>query len=147
MVTKSKGRPSKFKDEYIVQARKLALLGLKDSEMASVFGVCEKTFNNWKIDFPDFLQSLKEGKEFADANVTERLYQRAMGFEHKSEKVFNYQGVIVRAKTVEIYPPDTAACIFWLKNRQSDKWRDKREADAPSDLGETLRELANKLPD
>jgi hypothetical protein len=23
------------------------------------------------------------------------------------------------------YPPDTTAAIFWLKNRQKDKWRDK----------------------
>lgn len=24
-------------------------------------------------------------------------------------------------------PPDTTSCIFWLKNRQKDKWRDKTE--------------------
>ena len=24
-------------------------------------------------------------------------------------------------------PPDTTACIFWLKNRQPDKWRDKQD--------------------
>jgi hypothetical protein len=28
---------------------------------------------------------------------------------------------------VEHVPPDTVACIFWLKNRRSDLWRDKRE--------------------
>lgn len=27
----------------------------------------------------------------------------------------------------EEVPPDTTACIFWLKNRRSDLWRDKRE--------------------
>lgn len=27
------------------------------------------------------------------------------------------------------YPPDTTAAIFWLKNRQKDKWRDKQEVE------------------
>ncbi len=27
--------------------------------------------------------------------------------------------------TIKHYPPDTTACIFWLKNRQRDKWRDR----------------------
>lgn len=26
---------------------------------------------------------------------------------------------------LKYYPPDTTAAIFWLKNRQKDKWRDK----------------------
>lgn len=147
MVTKSNaGRPTKYKAEYVEQARKLALLGLTDVEMADVFGVTEKTFNNWKSSHPEFLQSLKSGKVFADANVTDRLYQRAMGFEHLSEKVFNYQGEIVRAKTREIYPPDTTACIFWLKNRQRDKWRDKPEGEADDGLTESIEKLIDKLP-
>jgi hypothetical protein len=30
----------------------------------------------------------------------------------------------VYAKYIERYPPDTTACIFFLKNRRSDLWRD-----------------------
>jgi hypothetical protein len=26
---------------------------------------------------------------------------------------------------VEYVPPDTTACIFWLKNRRKDLWRDR----------------------
>lgn len=29
--------------------------------------------------------------------------------------------------TIKHYPPDTVAGIFWLKNRQPDKWREKQE--------------------
>jgi hypothetical protein len=32
-------------------------------------------------------------------------------------------------KTVEQYPPDTTACIFWLRNRRADEWRDKIDVD------------------
>ena len=33
----------------------------------------------------------------------------------------------MRAKTREHVPPDTTACIFWLKNRRKDEWRDRQE--------------------
>jgi hypothetical protein len=61
------------------------------------------------------------------------LYQRAMGFEHDSEEIKVVpigQGEgseIERVPIRKVYPPDTAAAIFWLKNRQKKKWRDKIE--------------------
>ena len=70
---------------------------------------------------------LKSGKEVADNRVERSLYNRAVGYTFDSEKVFQHQGEIVRAKTVEHVPPDTTAGIFWLKNRKPAEWRDKIE--------------------
>jgi hypothetical protein len=33
--------------------------------------------------------------------------------------------------TSSAYPPDTVACIFWLKNRDPKDWRDKQEIEVP----------------
>jgi hypothetical protein len=82
--------------------------------------------------FPEFSESIKRGKQIADANVADRLYQRAMGFEHDSEEIkvisMGKEGsAIERVAIRKIYPPDPTAAIFWLKNRQSAKWRDKHE--------------------
>jgi hypothetical protein len=129
------GRPTSYQSCYTEQAYKLCLLGATDAELANFFDVCEKTINNWKEDYPEFLQSIKEGKQLADANVANRLYQRALGFEHPSEEIkiiFDQetkQQEVVRVPITKIYAPDTAAAIFWLKNRQKDKWRDKQEVD------------------
>jgi hypothetical protein len=123
----ARGRPSSYKPEYAEQAYKLCLLGAKDTEMTDFFGVTEKTFNNWKTDHKEFLQSLKEGKEYADANVASRLYQRAMGYSHPEDKIFNDNGVPLVVPTIKHYPPDTAAAIFWLKNRRKERWRDKQD--------------------
>lgn len=137
------GRPTDYKEEYNEQAYKLCLLGATDKELADFFNVCEATINNWKIDVPEFLESIKKGKDLADANVADRLYQRALGFEHPSEEikvVSNGQGEgssIERVPITKIYPPDTTAAIFWLKNRQKDKWRDKQEIDHTTD-GDSL---------
>lgn len=121
------GRPSKYKVEYAEQAYKLCLLGATDKELAEFFKVEEKTINNWKDNVPEFLQSLKRGKEDADAIVASKLYHRAIGYEHPEDKIFNDNGTPLVVPTIKHYPPDTTAAIFWLKNRQSAKWRDKTD--------------------
>jgi len=127
------GQPTIYKDEYCEQAEKLCKLGMTDAELASFFDVTETTINNWKLKHPEFFESIKKGKYLADGNVAERLYQRAIGFEHPSEeiKILNDEGKqrITRVPITKIYPPDTAAAIFWLKNRQRAKWRDKVETE------------------
>lgn len=123
------GRPSSFRPEMVEQAYQLALLGLTDAEMARVWGVCEATVNNWKVEHFDFLESLQRGKDAADAAVAGRLYQRAMGYSHPAVKIFNDQGAPLVVDYTEHYPPDTGACIFWLKNRQRAKWRDRQDVE------------------
>lgn len=121
------GRPSCYTDKYAEQAYKLALLGATDKELADFFGVCEKTINNWKKAFPEFLQSLKRGKIQADAEVAEKLYQRAKGYEHPEVKVFCQEGEIITHEVVKHYPPDTGAAMAWLKNRRKAYWRDSHD--------------------
>ncbi|EAX47547.1 conserved hypothetical protein [Thermosinus carboxydivorans Nor1] len=126
-MARGRGRPTEYKAEYAEQAYKLCLLGATDKEIADFFGVNEKTLNNWKQKHPDFLQSLKEGKEEADAKVAKSLYHRALGYSHEAVKIMQYEGEVIQVPYIEHYPPDTTACIFWLKNRQPKLWRDKVE--------------------
>ena len=121
------GRPSKYKEEYAEQVYKLCLLGATDKELADFFEVSEQTVNTWKKDYPEFLESIKRGKNIADATVAEKLYHRAIGYEHPEDKIFCNQGEEVIVPTVKHYAPDPTAAIFWLKNRQPAKWRDKQE--------------------
>jgi hypothetical protein len=123
------GRPTDYKNEYCQQTEKLCKLGATDKDLADFFEVDESTINNWKIAHPEFLESIRAGKVLADANVADSLYQRAMGFEHDSEEIKIINGAVERVPIRKIYPPDTVAAIFWLKNRQKDKWRDKTETD------------------
>lgn len=129
------GRPTKYKEEYVEQGYKLCLLGATDKDLADFFDVEESTINNWKVSFPEFLESIKKGKMQADANVADRLYQRACGFEHDSEEIkvvangSNMGSSVERVSVRKIYPPDPVAAIFWLKNRQPGKWRDKQEVE------------------
>ena len=118
-------RPTKYQEAYAEQARKLCLLGYTDAEFADFFEVSESTINNWTLDYPKFSESIKKGKAVADAEVSDRLYQRAMGFVAPDIDIRVIENRIVVTPLEKYYPPDTTAAIFWLKNRQKDKWRDK----------------------
>lgn len=129
------GRPSAYKPEYDEQAYKLCLLSATDAEMADFFGVSEQTFNAWKKAHPSFLESLTRGKGMADANVAERLYQRAMGYEHDDVHPSAYQGEVTLTPIRKYYPPDTQAASLWLRNRQPQKWRDKVDHELSGKIG------------
>jgi hypothetical protein len=138
------GRPSAYKAHYAEQAYKLCLLGATDKELADFFEVEESTINNWKSKHKQFLESIKKGKNQADAEVAQKLYQRALGYERdeielKVVALGNNQGLEVQeVPVVKHYPADTTAAIFWLKNRQPGKWRDKQETQITSDSGITF---------
>lgn len=136
------GRPSLFKPEYCEQARKLCLLGSTDIEMAGFFEVSEDTIHEWKKVHSNFSESIKKGKAQADANVADRLYQRAMGYEHPEVDIRVVNQEIVKTPITKIYAPDPAAAIFWLKNRQRGKWRDKVETEHSGNIGQ--RELSDE---
>lgn len=121
-------RPSLYKPEYAKMAQKIALLGATDAELAECFDVCEDTINKWKLAHKEFSLALKAGKRLADAHVADRLYKRATGYEHAAVKIVaTANGEDHSVPYTERYPPDTTACIFWLKNRQPEHWRDRKE--------------------
>lgn len=121
------GRPTLYKPEYCEQASKLCKLGATDKELAEFFDIAESTLNDWKLTYPEFSESIKYGKQLADATVAESLYKRATGYEHEDTDIRVVEGKIAQTPIIKKYPPDTAAAIFWLKNRQKKKWRDKIE--------------------
>lgn len=136
------GRPSKYKSEFTGQVYKLALLGAKDVELAAFFGVNQDTIVQWTKTIAEFSESRKKGKEHADQRVAKNLFKRANGFhfdEVTTEQITLKDGTEVKPATLtktvrKLIIPDVTAQIFWLKNRQSDKWRDRQE------LGVTLAE-------
>jgi hypothetical protein len=124
---KGGGRKTAYKPEYANIAKRLALLGATDKDIAEAFDVCETTINAWKSKHIEFSEARKEGKMFADAKVAVSLYKRACGYSHPGVHISNYQGEITVTEITKHYPPDATSCIFWLKNGQRGRWTDRRE--------------------
>jgi hypothetical protein len=106
-VVKLRGRPAKPGAD-LSQVEVIASLGLIDDEIAIILGISPRTLNYWKKNV-EFLQSLKRGKLKADFQIAKSLYEKAKG-------------------------GDTTAMIFWLKNRQPDRWRDRQQQEHSGEL-------------
>ena len=105
--------------------------GLTDEQIAGNVGITATTLYEWKNRFPEISEALKKGKEIVDIQVENALLKRALGYEYMEERVEisekDGRKVIQTTKTAL---PDTAAQIFWLKNRRPDRWRDKPQEKA-----------------
>lgn len=123
---KKAGRKTTYKVGFNAIAAAMTTLGATDREVAQALQVSEQTLNTWKHKHPAFLESLKLGKDSSDKRVEVSLYKRANGYSFDSEKIFQVEGKALRVPFVEHVPPDTTACIFWLKNRKPLEWRDRK---------------------
>jgi hypothetical protein len=123
----NEGRPSSYQSDYCRQAELLTRMGATDKDLAEFFRVSPQTIGTWKHAHPEFLESLKAGKDVVDGKVVKSLLQRALGCSHPAVKIFNNNGEPMIVEYTQYYPPDVTACIFWLKNRDPLRWRDRHE--------------------
>lgn len=119
------GRPTAYQPEYAEQAKKLCALGATDAQLADFFQVAVSTIALWKVKHQEFSDALKLAKAKADEMVEQSLFRRAMGYECEETDIRVIEGQIVETTVRKVYPPDTTAMIFWLKNRKPAEWRDK----------------------
>ena len=112
---------------HAVIAQTLCRMGAIDRDVAEALQVSVQTVEKWRLRHPEFNEACAAGKACADDAVEQALYRRATGWEHRSDKIFQYMGAPVIVPYVERFAPDTAACIFWLKNRRRKDWNDKWE--------------------
>jgi hypothetical protein len=123
------GRPSDYCPEFAGQAAKLCELGATEFDLSEFFKVSLPTIWRWRTSIPEFCSAVAVGKNTADDRAEMSLYHRAIGYSYNSEKVFQFQGEIIRAPIVEHVPPDVGALSLWLKNRRPKEWRDRSEVE------------------
>lgn len=154
MSKSKKGRPTKYRETYIDQAKMLCLMGFTDQQLATFFGVSEKTINTWKEKYPKFLQSIKEGKaQFDEKKVEKALLDRALGVVKTTNKfkaipVKDDEGNVTGSEMVlverieEEVPSDVRALQIWLYNRDPERWRQKQEIHV---TGENPFQISNDI--
>lgn len=105
--------------------------GLSDEQIAENIGIVTSTLYEWKKKYSDISEALKKGKEVSDYEVENAMHKSAIGYFVEETKTYINEVEGVKTRRVEKMkkwiPPNTAAQIFWLKNRRPDKWREKPE--------------------
>ncbi len=89
--------------------------GLTIEEIAKNIGIGLSTFYEWMDKSPEIVDNLKIGKEEADTMVENALFKNAIN-------------------------GDNTAIIFYLKNRVSNRWRDRQDLSVDGQFVNTVRE-------
>jgi hypothetical protein len=121
------GRPTLYKPEHADRARELCARGATNPDLAGRFGVARSTIDLWIATHPEFAEAVQQGRDVADAIAVESLFTRVTGYNHRAEKVFLYRGEPRTATYTAHIPPETRACMFWLRNRRPEDWREISE--------------------
>ena len=127
-----RGRPTKFKEEYIQEAKELTLLGYDSVRLAKHFGVHPSTFEEWKAKNKSFRETIQDAKDRYDsAQVENSLLKRAVtGYKVTEVKVEeDHEGRKKTTKTTREVPADTRAQMYWLNNRNPNRWRNKSKVE------------------
>lgn len=144
MATKKKsnaGRKGLYKEwleaDNLIRLEGWARNGLTDEQIAHNIGITTTTLYDWKKKYPQFAEAVKRGKEVVDIMVENALLKSALGYSYDEvvkERIFDYETetskVVEVKRTTKEVAPNPTSLIFWLKNRQPEKWRDKKNIDA-----------------
>ena len=126
-------RPSKYETHIAPRLEEIkdwVRSGATDKEVAKRLGIAYSTLSEYKGKFSALAAVLKETKDYVDAQVENALLKRALGFSYEETTRENKDGQLVTTKIItKQVVPDVKAQIFWLKNRRTNKWRDKPEED------------------
>ncbi len=87
-----KGRPSKYDKIDLQQVVIAGELGLTEIELCKFFAISKATLTKYKKQYPDFIASLKKGKDVADEKVVRALYRKATGYSHPDVHIINKRG-------------------------------------------------------
>src|SRR5216683_2674105 len=137
------GRPTIYRPELATLARKLALLGATDQEMADALGIDQGTLDRWKMRHKEFRIAIQHGKIRADAEVAQSLYNRARGMSLPAVKIFQGtpEGGPVIVPYQEHLAPDVGAAKLWLSRRQPERWKERQEVDVSGTLEHRLNQM------
>ena len=112
-------------DIHPQKAKEFMEKGATKEGLAAAFGIATGTIYEWINKYPELAEAVKEGTNIADEAIVGALYKSAYGFIGPDGKY---------------YPPNQTAQVFWLKNRKTMQFRDKREIDAEVNVNDLSRD-------
>jgi predicted transcriptional regulator len=122
-MAKSKWAQVKARLELV---EKWARDGLSDKQLAKNLGISESLIYVYKKEHPDFLESLRRGRESFLAEVETALIKRALGIHFIESKTYikETDGEVTRyaEKSEKYFPPSVGACFILLKNKDRGNW-------------------------
>lgn len=89
-VKKSRGRPNKYLSDVksrFNEIKEWLRLGLTDKEIADNLGIAKSTFVEYKKNFSDFSDLIKNERKAPIIEIKKAMFQKAVGFQYDEKKV------------------------------------------------------------
>ena len=130
-----RGAKIKYRKDYARQAFVACSEGgFTDVKLAKLFKVSKAKLNEWKTEYPEFMDSIRNGKDIWDTSLAENcMLKRITGYKYNeiTKEVNEETGKIETSKIVrKEVAGDVKAQIFWLRNRNRERWPDIRLSEA-----------------
>jgi len=136
----------------------VARLGATHEEIARVFKCTVDAIRNWIEFLPEFAIALKRGKDrYDNTRVEAALRNRALGYEYEEitvEEITLTQGrgedrisvpAIKTTRHIKQRAPDVVSCMFWLQNRNPDRWRNVSHVQVSGEGGGPIRHIDESM--
>lgn len=124
----TKGKYAEWlRPEKLEQVTNWAANGLYNKEIAQNIGIHIDTFCTWQNRFPEFSEAIEKGRRLSVQAIENKFFQNAYGMLEEVVEIVEEDQVFeggewvskrrhVRRTTKKV-PPNTAAQIFFLKNK------------------------------
>ena len=138
---------SKYTPKLAKKIIELAKEGYIIDEIAEKVGLNPDTIYDWQKKKPEFSEAIKEAKLIPNNTVKASVFKSANGYEYTEKHVMKRKsGSNEYAEVKEItkhYAPNVLAQIFWLKNRDPQRWKDRHDVgfDPDTPLNINIREI------
>lgn len=124
-------RPGKYEEwlqpEKLDQITNWAANGLLDKEIANNIGIVPQVLCEWKNRFPELREAIKTGRKLSVQAIENQFFKNAYGMLEETTEIIEEDQVFTNGKwvatkrhvrkTTKKIPPNTAAQIFYLKNK------------------------------
>ena len=108
--------------------------GLTDEQIAHNMGYGKSTLYRLKNEHSEIRDAIKKGKAPVDMEVENALLKRALGYDYEETVTEIYkEGNVERQhirKMKRHMPADVTAQIYWLNNRRSDRWKNRKAVES-----------------
>ena len=127
------GRKNKYDTHVAPYLREIAEMygTMTEAQNEKKLGVSVASFEKYKLEHPELVESLREGKDALIKELRESLKKKAKGFHYTEKKkivrVINGQKTQIVEEYERYSPPDTGAIHLLLKNID-ESWRNDDQA-------------------
>lgn len=124
-------------EKGLLELEKWAAEGLIYKEICERLNIHRSTFFHYLRKYPEARQAIARGRASVNEQVEAAMFKSACGF-YVTETTEDFDGRV--RKTTRFVNPNTSAQIFWLKNRNSTRWQDRREIEHKGDVPVVIKD-------